>query len=213
MRLPKFILPALLKLHARAAKTPYFHLPGYMVRNFILGARSPERNEHNPRWGRSGFIKPESSRLYRWTCKKISIRAHTTLRSDKDDHLHDHPAWNISAVLEGGYWEVCEPTQFAKDHPLLYCGALNTIEQGWIKRGTEHEHMFVRMCGIYWRPPGAIVFRKRDTPHKLILPKGAVCKSIFIVGQKQPGWHWGFYTPAGKVDWRTYLGVEKKEAA
>jgi hypothetical protein len=30
---------------------------------------------------------------------------HLVLRSDDDTALHDHPWWNFSIVLEGGYWE------------------------------------------------------------------------------------------------------------
>lgn len=214
MRLPKFILPALLKLHVGAQKTPYYPIPkdgSYMERGWILGYRSPDRNGDNPRWNRSGFVRPDSSRLYRWVTKNIAIRAHTTKRSDKERHNHDHPSWNVSIVLSSGYFEVTERTERAIENPIVYRAILDSITQGWVVDGTNHE--WFERYGIYWRGPGAIVFRKRDTPHRLILPPKAHCKSIFIVGPKEDGWTWGFYTEAGKVPWRKYLGLSEKEVA
>jgi hypothetical protein len=207
MKLPQFVLPILLRLHASAQTTPYYPIPddgSYMERGWLLGYRDPDRNKDNPSWKAPDFVQPKPSRLYRRICKHVAVRAHTTKRSDRDRHLHDHPSWNASAVLEGGYWEVHEPTEYAKDYPHQYESALERIQSGSVNT----EEKWPEIYGIFWRGPGAVVFRKRAAAHKLILPPGTVCKSIFIVGEKEEGWHWGFYVDGRKVYWKTYLGVE-----
>jgi len=35
----------------------------------------------------------------------FNIYLHHILRSDEDRALHDHPWWNVSIILRGGYWE------------------------------------------------------------------------------------------------------------
>lgn len=64
---------------ARAKRTPYFHLEGYMERYWLF---------------------PYGSLPF-----GIAIRVHHILRSDTDRHLHDHPFNFISIVLRGGYFE------------------------------------------------------------------------------------------------------------
>lgn len=204
----KLLVKPLLRLHESARSTPYYDLPGYMLRDWVLGYRSPERNGDNPTW-KAGF-RPKSSALYRWLCRRIAIRAHTILRSDSDRHLHDHPSWSLSIVLEGGYWEVCEPTEYAirRHHQYKYLLALLAAN------GVNQDYWYQRSCceayGIYWRGPGAVVLRKAETFHRLILPRGTQAKSIFVMGKKSNAW--GFKTPAGKVYWRTYLGLDKEQA-
>ncbi len=68
------------KLIARAAANPYFDLPGYMKRGWIM--------QYNKYLG------------------GIGARVHEILRSDGDRAWHDHPwKWYITIVLLGGYWE------------------------------------------------------------------------------------------------------------
>lgn len=196
----KWYVKPLLALHNRARVTPYYDLPGYMLRDWILGYRSPERNGDNPVW-REGF-KPKSSALYRWICRNVAIRAHTILRSDSDRHLHDHPSWSLSIVLDGGYWEVFEPTPYALQRPALYERLLDCLE-------TETpDSDLCAYYGIIWRGPGAVVFRRATDFHRLILPKGSMARSIFVIGKKSNSW--GFKTPEGKVYWRTYLRLDKE---
>ncbi|MFM0141767.1 hypothetical protein [Paraburkholderia sp. RL18-085-BIA-A] len=203
----KLLVKPLLWLHGRARSTPYYDLPGYMLRDWVFGYRSPERNMDNPLW-KEGF-RPTSSALYRWLCRHIAVRAHTILRSDSDRHLHDHPSWSLSIVLEGGYWEVCEPdAQYADS--TVYLEVLDMIESGapFVLDGWWLE--VAKRYNIYWRGPGAIVLRRAGAFHRLILPQGTIAKSIFVMGKKSNSW--GFKTPAGKVYWRTYLGLDKEQA-
>ncbi|PFH29088.1 hypothetical protein [Burkholderia sp. JKS000303] len=199
--IPNWMTSALLRVHARAARTPYFDLPGYMLRNWVLGARSVERNRDNPAWDQAE--PPCAGVLYRWICHHVAIRAHTILRSDRDRHLHDHPSWSVSIVLDGGYWEVFKPTQFALTCPLMYRAALDTIKQSWIAPESAGDHEYLNAFGIYWRGPGAVVVRRAGDFHRLILPRATVAKSIFVMGRRTNSW--GFLTQHGKVGWRVYL--------
>ena len=85
MQLPTATLPWLLRIHRAAEATPYYDIDGYMRRNWVLGARSPHRNDDNPKWdGQRGGA------LYTAITRLVAIRAHDVLRSDNDRHLHDH---------------------------------------------------------------------------------------------------------------------------
>lgn len=63
---------------ARAMRTPYRHLPGYMERFWLL----------------------PYSRL------PVAVRVHHILRSDDDRAFHDHPWPYLTVILRGGYTEV-----------------------------------------------------------------------------------------------------------
>lgn len=71
---------------ARAQRTPYTHLAGYMSRwwLFRLGQRGG---------GESGPYP------------FIGARVHHILRSDNDRHFHDHPWPFVTIILRGGYFE------------------------------------------------------------------------------------------------------------
>jgi hypothetical protein len=201
------ILNALLRVHSRAETTPYYHLDGYMHRTWVLGYRSPERNGDNPVW-KAGF-NPKSSALYRWLCRNVAIRAHTILRSDSDRHLHDHPGWSLSIVLQGGYWEVLEPNmEYA--YGSIYAQVLELIANDAPVTREEWWQYMAQRYNVFWRGPGAVVIRRANCFHRLILPSGSITKSIFAMGKKSNSW--GFLTPQGKVYWRTYLGLDKEQA-
>lgn len=59
--------------------------------DFIIGGKD---NPYILRW----WIIPRN----RW----FNIYLHQILRSDDDRALHDHPWWNMSIILKGGYEEV-----------------------------------------------------------------------------------------------------------
>jgi hypothetical protein len=167
----------------KAMYTPYWNLAGYMRRWWLLGADNLARNRDNPEWRPADFARAyRRSKLYQWVTDKVSARIHQTLRSDNDRHLHDHPFWNISIVLRGGYWE---------DMPIWTAAELAAAQ-------SEHEP-YRRV----WRGPGAIVFRRASARHRLTLPDGQTSWSLFIVGGKaQP---WGFFVPGrGKILRRQY---------
>lgn len=124
-----------------------------------------------------GYVLPESPET-----KGFEMRVHRTVRSDRDRHLHDHPWWNVSILLSGGYEEVLP---VAADRPTE-----------WDNHGVERTYSEIRR-------PGDIIFREANDRHRLIIAPGCEAVSLFIMGPKTQSW--GFYTPAGKVDFRDYL--------
>jgi len=76
------------RLIARAKRTPYVHLEGYMERYWLI---------------------PYS----RWF---PAVRIHHILRSDDNRAFHDHPWAYLSIILRGGYTEVT-PYFEAADEP------------------------------------------------------------------------------------------------
>lgn len=66
------------RIIARAMRTPYRHLPGYMERYWLIP------------YGRG----------------PVAVRVHHILRSDLDRVFHDHPWPYLTIILKGGYTEV-----------------------------------------------------------------------------------------------------------
>jgi len=115
----------------------------------------------------------------------FNIYLHQILESDDDRALHDHPSFNVSIVLKGGYWEVM---------PLY-------------KRMWPHS----RDVTMKWRRAGSIIFRRSTTPHRLVLSKrngylhGRRCQeswTLFITGPRVR--QWGFWCPSGWRDYKTF---------
>lgn len=104
-----------------------------------------------------------------------NVYLHRVLRSDDDRALHDHPWWNVSIVLWGGYYEWM---------PVIQQG----YAEGWDRRTRR-----------VWRGAGSIVFRRADAAHRLELPRYPVKQTwtLFITGVKCRDW--GFYCPKGWV--------------
>lgn len=105
-----------------------------------------------------------------------AMRLHHILRSDNDRHFHDHP-WNFaSLILRGGYWEI---------RPVFFDG------------------MYIA-DDVRWRGPGSIAFRRARDWHRLELPYGQTCWTLFITLKKRQ--EWGFLTqPNMKTLHQEYL--------
>lgn len=80
------------RLIARAMRTPYFHLPGYMERWWLFNGYPPS----------DGAGDHYDRRRFSWL---PSIRIHHILRADTADHPHDHPWDARTIVLRGWYIE------------------------------------------------------------------------------------------------------------
>jgi hypothetical protein len=197
MKLPTFTLKPLLRLHTWAMRRPYFHLDGYMQRGWVLGYHSAARNAGNPTWhGRT------LGRLHAWLTERAACRAHTILRSDHDRARHDHPVNSISVVLDGGYWEVCEPPEAGVRFPEFYGRLLH-----FVPFAQPADRELLAAFGIHWRGPGAVVYRRAEASHRLVIPVGGTpARTLWIVGRKRRSW--GFITPEGWKSWRQYLGVD-----
>ena len=119
--------------------------------------------------------------LKRWhlfRCKRFRVFLHRIYKPDADRHLHNHPWPNaVGIVLRGGYAETRSSC-----NPLLayYYGSWGDCNDG-------------RVNVLYpW------------TYHRItrVLPN---TWTLFIAGRRSR--EWGFLTPDGHVDWRTYLGL------
>lgn len=85
------------------------------------------------------------------------------------------------------------------DHPWPY---ITFILRGGYWEVTDNPHS---LTGVQWKwyGPGSILIRGRDHRHRLELPFGTTTWTVFMMGRKVN--NWGFFTPEGKVPWRTYL--------
>lgn len=73
------------QMWARASKTPYVHLLGYMSRYWLF---NPYHGEDDVR---------------RWWFLPFSVRLHHIHRADNDRHDHDHP-WNARTIILRGWY-------------------------------------------------------------------------------------------------------------
>lgn len=159
-------------------------------------------NPYLLRW----YVTPWS-RLYRrkswadlkWWQKIIralpNVYLHQMLRDDDDRDLHDHPWWNMSIVLRGGYFEYMP----------------------WMKSEPGGVALPTR------RYAGDIILRRPTDFHRLELPdaeqinmgpnydgpaiwRAAQSWSLFITGPKVR--EWGFACPNGRgwVHWEDFTG-------
>lgn len=88
----------------RAQRTPYYNLPGYMNRWWLVPYRAVIARPGGQTDGTgpvTGF-RPIARLLQRFD---IAIRVHEILRSDEDRSPHDHPWPYLTIILKGGYSE------------------------------------------------------------------------------------------------------------
>lgn len=166
-------------LIARAKKTPYFHLPKYMNRWWLMpyapGSTDAEmkHGQYTANWRKEPFL---------WLLQQfgIGVRVHEILRSDYgvplpngekyDDGrpamFHDHPWPYITVILKRGYFEVT---------PVFVDGMYT---------GTRK-----RFYG-----PGSVLFRRAQSWHRLELPRHTpygeeqVCTTLFITFKYKQRW-------------------------
>lgn len=70
----------------------------------------------------------------------------------------------------------------------------------------------VTASGTFWRRPGAFIFRRATTAHRLALPVvgGGIryCWSLFITGPKVR--EWGFHCPQGWRHWKEFVDTRDR---
>lgn len=165
----------------RAERTPYFEIPGYMRRLWLVPYRqriSREINEGTAvTYDGTGPVSFRE-RPIAWCFQRfgIAIRLHNILRSDDGRHPHDHPWPFLTIILRGGYYEML-----------------------FDERGA--------CTSMTWHGPGSILFRRANTWHQLIVPQGGgkECWTLFVTGR----WRhtWGFLVDGEKVNYRDYEGA------
>jgi hypothetical protein len=78
------------------------------------------------------------------------------------------------------------------DHPWNYMTII--LNGGY----TEHTP-----DGFKWYGPGSILFRSYQHRHRLVIPPGRECWTLFFMGRWRQTW--GFFTEKGKIPWKQYL--------
>lgn len=131
--------------------------------DFVIG---PKDDPYLRRW----WIIPRN--------RFFNIYLNQILRSDDDRALHDHPWWNLSLILKGGYYE---------HTPCGLCGSPTCHE-------TRVKH----------RVAGDVVFRGPKAAHRLVLTKPAW--TLFITGPRIR--EWGFWCPKGWVKWTDFVAKD-----
>lgn len=110
-------------------------------------------------------------------------RVHQILRSDTGRHLHDHPFDSTSIILRGCYYE---ETPVDQSQPC----SLDSVQK-------------VTKC----HSAGDVVHRRAEDRHRLILPPGKDCWSLFLVGPKRR--EWGFHVPQAPGEWVHWKEYER----
>lgn len=132
---------------------------------------------------RDGHIYGDDGSLYMERFEIFGIRnarLQHIVREDRDRHLHDHPWPFVSKVLSGAYRE---------ERPLYE---------------TPHFIGDVETTYPTYRATGSWAFRRAHDRHKISHVEPDTW-TLFITGRYCN--KWGFFTPEGKIYWRTYLGL------
>lgn len=173
----------------RAKRTPYFHLDGYMERDWLVPYKRFELNAKVIKQFRYETTDvPTNTGPLSWRKRPISraiqetgiaIRVHKILRSDLGRHPHSHPWPYLSIILRGWYFE----ERFNND--------------GTIRSGR-------------WHGPGSIIFRPAGSWHILTLEDGwgfgdpIPVTTLFITGKKSQSW--GYNVDGKQVNHLDYDG-------
>lgn len=132
---------------------------------------------------------PEAPYMNRWWViprnRFFNIYLHEILRSDDDRALHDHPWFNVSIVLVGGYCEIRPISTPTRYHP--------------VPTPTRR-----------WRGAGSIVCRLPTSAHRLEVDEGKRCWSLFITGPVVRTW--GFWCPRGWKPWQEFVDMSRTGA-
>lgn len=146
----------------------------------------------------------------------FNIYLHNMLRDDDEGALHDHPWWNVSIVLKGGYLEWMPRRKLPP-----------SVLDDWAKVRTPSTQWYAKTRGqlvadnqrdimAMWRRPGSIIFRRATDAHRLELDREFGPKiepplipswSLFITGPNKRTW--GFWCKDG---WKPHTEYIRKTA-
>lgn len=124
----------------------------------------------------------------------FNIYYHIVMRSDDDRALHDHPWWNFSIVLEGGYFE----------HKILEGGVTT---KRWYGPGS----VLFRRSGDYAHRLELDWEQTFDQATQTGDGREIPARSIFITGPTLR--RWGFHHPLGWVDAYDWDDFMRKQGA
>ncbi|MGH8908297.1 MAG: hypothetical protein ACRD0K_17760 [Egibacteraceae bacterium] len=129
--------------------------------------------------------------INRWILVDLSwltVRLHEFTGPDPDLFLHDHPWFNVSLILKGGYVEALP----ASPIPAWQL----TPDRG-----------FVEAVNLFPRKPGSVIVRRVLSRHKVWSLLDGSCWTLYISFRRTNAW--GFYKPGGKVEAGTYFAASQ----
>lgn len=145
--------------------------------------------------------QPDNPYLRRWWIiprnRFFNIYLHQILRNDDDRALHDHPWWNVSIILNGGYFEhMPHGVKWRRRFiPIFrHARAAHRLELAF-RRPKKFKH------------PIMLSDLRKNFKNSLALQP---CWPLFITGPKIR--EWGFHCPCGWKHWRDFVGVRDGEA-
>lgn len=166
---------------------------------------------------------PDNPYLLRWWVlprnKVFNIYLHFFMRSDDDRALHDHPWWNASFVLDGGYVEHMPKWRYGcLRGPSIGNTIVLAPDEAWRRTApggdlVDWEFIGYEMQQSYpvRRWPGDFVARWATNAHRVQLNSfsgiaGEVpCVSLFLTGPRLR--KWGFYCEQGWVHSKDFISV------
>lgn len=170
------------RLIARAQRTPYFHLAGYMNRWWLVPyTYAGSAGQPGDGTGWVSWRRPIARVLQHLG---IAVRVHQILRSDTGRDPHDHPWPYITVILRGGYYE------------SRYDASGTFVSQKWHGAGS----VLVRRASDLHKL--VLPLDRNQWPQNLTAGQDVALRhqpawTLFITGRYRQ--RWGFMTPAGKV--------------
>ena len=156
-------------------------LPNWMLRK-LLRAHNDLTQGRQPDVRIPGNLDIPPYMLRWWRIKRnafFNVYYHIVRRSDDDTALHDHPWWNFSIVLEGGYYE-------------------HLIHEGGV-----HSRTFYGPGSVRFRRSGAFAHRLEleRYPDNYGFGLGGEEKPVFTIFITGPVLRrWGFHHESGWID-------------
>lgn len=150
-------------------------------------------------WGRYARGSAPKGRLDAIRRKLPNVYLHRIRHDDADFALHDHPFASASWLLRGSYWEVM--------HYPMHPDRIVELQGKGIARPTVK----------VFRPEGAVVLRRADAAHRLVLEKRAArlgrtedaeVVSMFFTGFVTR--EWGFWCERGWKPWWEFVSARDK---
>lgn len=168
--------------------------------DFVIGS---EDNPYLLRW----WILPRN--------KFFNIYLHLFMRSDDDRALHDHPWWNASFVLDGGYYEYMPKWKYANPEKEIHTISM-TPEQAWYSTAPGRNCAGWKFVGYDYQDSypvrrwhGDFVFRKATASHRVelfeLMGKPVYAMTLFFTGPRIRTW--GFQCPKAWVNWKDFVSV------
>ena len=194
-------------LTRRAKRTPYFDLPGYMRRNWLVPYNSPIQRVVNVEGPDPDLSALPGDAILSYSGRPGEYAERKIVYFDGTGPVN---LWRrpIARLLQklGIAVRVHEILRSddgrdPHDHPWGYVTVI--LKGGYFE--TRYSSQGVKLDKT-WHGPGSILYRPAGSWHRLDVPNGMVTTTLFITGPKVQSW--GFNVDGKKVPYYEYL--EKK---